>query len=181
MLSLWPYQTSAVPGPSLRLHLLRALTNEQRSAVLRLQIDAQQIEYAGRTDRIVASADSGNPDQVVGLAVLEDETVVGFLVLKRQGSAPPWAPTGAAIVSGMRIDAVHQGRGLGSQALALTISWLQSNWPDCRELALSVDEDNSRGIQAYLRAGLQDSGRREQGRIGWVRFMSKAITPTGAK
>jgi RimJ/RimL family protein N-acetyltransferase len=170
-----------VPVPSLSLRQLRTLTNEQRSAVLSLQIDAQQIEYAGRTERIVESAESGNPDQVVGLAILEEETVVGFLVLKRQGSAPAWAPAGAAIVSGMRIDAAHQGRGIGSRALALSTSWLQSNWPDCKELALSVDEDNYRGIQAYVRAGLQDSGRREQGRIGWVRFMSRAIEPAGAQ
>jgi RimJ/RimL family protein N-acetyltransferase len=75
----------------------------------------------------------------------------------------------------MRIDLSMQGRGIGSATLQALPSWVAEHWPESHELILSVDEENAAARRAYAKAGFADHGIREQGRIGWVRYMSKAI------
>jgi RimJ/RimL family protein N-acetyltransferase len=114
-------------------------------------------------------------EDLVGLAIVLEDAAVGFLVLKRRSRAPSWASPNSAIVSGMRIDQRIQGSGVGSRALTLLSEWLRHHWPETKEISLSVDELNTRGIKAYSRAGFKDLGQRVQGRIGWVRYMRKPL------
>jgi RimJ/RimL family protein N-acetyltransferase len=147
------------------------LTPDQQAQVRGLAISDEQVEYAGTGDRQLAAVEADSGDDLVGLAVLCDERAVGFLVLKRRSRAPAWAAPEDATVSGMRIDQRAQGRGLGSAALALLPQWLREHWPHCPAIVLTVDEANLRGIKSYRRAGFEDQGLREMGRIGWVRRM----------
>ena len=151
------------------------LSAAQKSQVRLLAIDAQQVEYAGTAERAIENVESDTQDDVAGIAILKFAEIVGFLVLKRRSKAPAWASTTAAVVSAMRIDLVQQGLGIGSEALIALSAWILVNWSSATELALSVDEENKRGIAAYTRAGFVDQGQREQGRIGWVRYMKKQI------
>ncbi|MEK8029778.1 GNAT family N-acetyltransferase [Ideonella sp. DXS29W] len=149
------------------------LNEAERQGVLALSVSAQQVEYAGTVERSVRACQDGPASEVVGLAILEGMRVVGFLVLKRGSRAPAWAREGAAVVSALRIDLACQGKGLGSAALRILPSWVATHWPDARAVSLSVDEDNLAGRQAYTKAGFVDHGVREEGRIGWVRYMSR--------
>jgi GNAT superfamily N-acetyltransferase len=148
----------------------------ERSTVLRLEVSALQLEFAGTVERAVENCNADMDNDVVGLAILSTKGVVGFLVLKRRARAPDWAKPAAAVVSAMRIDQGHQGKGLGSAALDAVSRWVASHWAESSLLTLSVDEDNVAGIRAYTKADFQDHGVRVQGRIGWVRYMSKSIT-----
>jgi RimJ/RimL family protein N-acetyltransferase len=152
------------------------LSAHQRDQVKLLTISSQQIEYAGAAEAQIQSVENGSGTDLVGLAILQHEAIVGFLVLKRASMAPKWAPPGAAVISGMRIDAAHQGRGLSRMALLQLPAWLRSHWMECTVLGLSVDEENHQGIRAYAAAGFEDLGQRIQGRIGWVRYMSKPLS-----
>lgn len=96
-------------------------------------------------------------------------------VIKRGSSAPAWAGARAAAISAMRIDVSQQGKGLGSAALQALAAWLRRHWPESGELTLSVDEENQLARGAYAKAGFVDLGIREEGRIGWVRYMSKPV------
>ncbi len=151
------------------------LSSEQRLQAESLSITQAQIEYAGSVAKQlkVIAAESGV--DMVGLAILDQEVVVGFLALKRRTKAPHWATPNAAVISGMRIDQSVQGRRLGTAALTELPTWVGQNWPECTELSLSVDEDNAQAIRAYSNAGFADLGQRAQGRIGWVRYMSKPL------
>jgi ribosomal protein S18 acetylase RimI-like enzyme len=162
-------------GSSVSLKPWQLLSLPEQQAVLRLGVTSQQAEFAGSVERSVETCRSDPGDQVAGLAILDGPAVVGFLVLKRGASAPAWADPTAATVSAMRIDLSCQGRGIGVAALLALPSWVASHWPESPLLTLSVDEDNQSARRAYVKAGFVDHGTREQGRIGWVRHMSRPV------
>jgi len=160
---------------SISLKRWQLLSPSERTAVLGLAVTSQQVEFAGTVERSVESCEGDQNNQIAGLAILENQAVVGFLVLKRGASAPSWANPAAATVSAMRIDLSCQSKGIGSAALSALPPWVAENWPESPLLALSVDEENQSARSAYAKAGFVDHGTREQGRIGWVRFMSKPV------
>lgn len=152
-----------------------SLSPSEQAAVLGLSVTEQQIEFAGTVERAVQACQEDQANEVAGLAIVLEGGIVGFFVLKRGARAPAWASPKSATVSAMRIDLSQQGRGLGSSALRALPSWVAEHWPESSELILSVDEENQSTRSAYARAGFLDLGKREEGRIGWVRYMSKPI------
>lgn len=154
---------------------LPSLSPTERSAVMRLSVTPEQVEFAGTIERSVATCESLPAHEVSGLAVLNDDEVVGFLVLKRGTSAPAWVDPSDAVISALRIDLRHQGRGFGTHALQSVSQWLSAAWPETRFVVLSVDEENHAARTAYGKAGFIDLGVREEGRIGWVRYLRKPL------
>ena len=61
------------------------------------------------------------------------------------------------------IDAEHQGRGVGTLAMAAVIEHVQRSRPRCRELMLTVHPDNRRAQRLYSRAGLVHNGAHREG------------------
>jgi ribosomal protein S18 acetylase RimI-like enzyme len=158
-----------------RLKTWQQLSPSQQAQVRAIRISAAQTEFAGCGAKQLAAVENEASDQLVGLAILDVQSVVGFLVLKRGAALPIWARVDAALISGMRIDSAHQGRGLGSAALVLLREWVKNHWRDCVELLLTVDDENHGGIRAYQRAGFEEIGKPELGRIGLVRMMRMAL------
>ena len=150
----------------------RALTAAERDAVLGLEISAEQREFAGDVGKSVAACEAANPAEVAGLAVRIGDGIVGWVVHKRGNAAPDWVAADAAVVSGLRIDARHQGRGLGGAALAALAEWVARHWPQAALLTLRVDDGNAAGIRAYEKAGWVEAGERRVGRVGVERTMS---------
>ena len=152
-----------------------ALSDAERDAVLGLEIGVDQVEFAGAIDKSVAACEAGDPTLVAGLAIRLERAIVGWVVLKRGASAPDWVDDRAVVLSGLRIDARHQGRGIGSAALAELARWVQWHWPESSRLVLRVDEGNGAGIRAYEKAGWIEIGERRVGRVGLERTMAFAL------
>lgn len=152
-----------------------SLSPSEQGTVLGLSVTEQQIEFAGTVERSVQTCQEDPVNEVAGLALVLEGRIVGFLVLMRGARAPAWAGPKSATVSAMRIDLSQQGKGLGSAALRALPSWVAENWPESSELILAVDEENQAARSAYAKAGFVDLGKREEGRIGWVRYMSKPV------
>jgi ribosomal protein S18 acetylase RimI-like enzyme len=157
------------------------LSPTDQAAVLQLSVAEHQVEFAGTVEQAVAGCEADKAGNVVGLAIRANEQIVGFLVLKRRSATPEWASPAAATVAAMRVGRGYQSKGLGSAALLALSDWIASKWPECESLCLSVDEGNTAGIRAYRKAGFQDQGTRVPGRIGYVRYMSKAIKASTEK
>jgi GNAT superfamily N-acetyltransferase len=104
------------------------LSERLRSEVRSLDISPQQIEYAGSGDAQIRRVETASGNHLVGLAIVHGDQAVGFLVLKRGSEAPDWAEPEAAVISGMRLGAAHQGKGLGRQALLALPAWLCKHW-----------------------------------------------------
>lgn len=164
-------------APLVTLVEWRALDAAGRDAARQLQIDAAQVEFAGTMARSIAACEAGDPTQVAGLAIRAGEEIVGWVLLKRDGAAPDWADDGAAVVSGLRIAAAHQGRGFGASALAALARWVEAHWAMAPRLMLRVDDGNAAGIRAYEKAGWVEVGARRIGRVGVERTMALALSP----
>ena len=152
-----------------------ALAPAGRGAVLALQISATQNEFAGPVARSVAACEAGDRGEVVGLAIQVDGEVVGWVVLKRGASVPEWVAANAAVVSGLRVDVRHQGRGVGGAALDAMADWVARHWPQVSQLVLRVDDGNAAGIRAYEKAGWVETGARRVGRVGVERTMALVL------
>lgn len=159
----------------LALRLWQALTPDEQAQVLALQIDADQVEYAGTVQRAVDSCAAASADEAAGLAILVGARVAGFLVLRRGPMLPDWAPRGSAALAGMRVDRAFQGAGVGRRALQAVDDWLASHWPDVAVVALTVDEENAAARAAYRRAGYVEFAEPRPGRIGTVRHLAKQL------
>ncbi len=61
---------------------------------------------------------------------------------------------------------------MGTAALRSLPAFVVQWWPDARCIMLSVDEQNDAARRSYAKAGWLDTGAREVGRIGWVRYMN---------
>jgi RimJ/RimL family protein N-acetyltransferase len=151
------------------------LAESQRAEVLCLQIDPQQLEFAGTTERAVGRLGTSRTSDADALAAISHGSVRAFLALSRGSRAPAWADPGAAVVSAMRVDKRHQGKGLGTSALLALPAWLHEHWPECTALSLLVDAENHAGLKAYSRAGFSQVGVPGQGRIGLVIRMSRPL------
>ncbi len=166
--------TAATP-PRVEIVDWHALTAVEHAAVRALEISAEQREFAGGMSRSVAACEAGDPAEVAGLAMRVDLDIVGWVLLKRGASAPAWVDGGAAVVSGLRIDRRHQGRGIGPAALAEMARWVGRYWPESTRLVLRVDDGNVAGIRAYEKAGWHEIGARLAGRVGLERTMTLAL------
>ena len=160
---------------ALALARWQSLDAGQREAVLALHIPPDQMEFAGSIERAVAACDTASPDEVAGLAILEADAVVGFVVLSRGPRSPDWAPPDAVALTAMRVDARQQGRGLGKASLAGVAAWLREHWPAQSVLALCVDEENHAGRRAYAAAGFAEYQAPRPGRIGMVRYLARPL------
>jgi RimJ/RimL family protein N-acetyltransferase len=155
----------------------RALTTAERDAVERLEISAEQTEFAGSIARSVAACEAGPVAEVAGLAIRAEGEIVGWMQLKRGQSAPAWADAGAVVVGGLRIALRWQGRGIGAAAVAALAPWVARHWPSATGLMLRVDDGNAAGIRAYEKAGWSEVGERRVGRVGVERTLQFVLQP----
>jgi GNAT superfamily N-acetyltransferase len=165
---------AGVELPAVALVAWPDLAPGERDAVRRLEISPEQIGFAGTTSKSVAACEAGDPAEVAGLAIRTSASgdIVGWVLLKRAAAAPDWVGPDTAVVSGLRIDTRHQGRGIGATALAEMARWVLRHWPGTKTLALRVDDGNVAGIRAYDKAGWVETGDRRTGRVGIERTMS---------
>jgi len=160
---------------SLLLRDVRSLDAHGLAAVHALQIDPEQLEFAGTLERALASCERGPPEHIAGLAIEQDGAIVGLVVLQHASRRPDWAPEGSAAVSAMRIDRRRQGQGLGQAALAAVPAWLRAHWPGVTQVAISVDEGNAAGRRAYERAGYVPFMPPRPRRIGPVHYLARPL------
>ncbi len=160
-----------------QIHVERweSLSQANRDEVRGLVLSEQQIEYAGTIERSIERCCSDTTGDVQGVAIFKGKIVVGFLELKRRLAAPVWAGNRTAVVSSLRVDQRFQGQGIGTAALTSLPTFVLQWWPDAESIMLVVDEENGAARRSYEKAGWMETGVREQGRIGWVRYMIRVL------
>jgi RimJ/RimL family protein N-acetyltransferase len=136
---------------------LAIVDDELALAVRELRPLPEQERFSGRPAQTLPDATADPLREPV--AVLEDGTPVGFLILDRDRRFA--LHTGGAPTLGVRaffVAAEHQGRGVGTAALRALPAFVAARHPDVTHLALTVNVANPTAVRTYARAGWRDTG-----------------------
>lgn len=137
---------------------IQPVDDTSRAAAIALVIRPDQAAFVGRVADSLADVAVCPGSE--GLALREDDRVVGYVRIDRTASALGDHPlaTDAVALRSFLIDASHQGRGLGTRALNAIARYVSRRHPDRRRIVLSVNVRNESAVRAYTRAGYRDSG-----------------------
>ncbi|MGY2287541.1 GNAT family N-acetyltransferase [Pseudomonas gingeri] len=141
-------------------HELSALQREQLDG---LQVHPEQLPFCGDIQCALYFLPRDPHAGVKGLVLLEGETPVGFLLLKRHPLVPHWAGSGSVTLHAVQVDKRAQGRGVGAALMQALPDTARRLWPEAPELVLSVGNDNPHAMGFYLRQGWIDTGEAYQG------------------
>ncbi|MBB6099589.1 RimJ/RimL family protein N-acetyltransferase [Deinobacterium chartae] len=135
------------------------LTADHRAQALALEVHPEQLAFVSPVERMLAAADT--EPLTDPYLILEQGRVVGFFLLNRDPQAIAYYASSPHTVGleGFFVDRREQGRGLGAQALAALVRYLQLTHPELRELNLTVNCRNAAAIRAYQKAGFVDTGQ----------------------
>ena len=127
-------------------------------AVLDLRVTEAQSEYVASVQDSIAEAEVTPDARPWYRALYAGETPVGFVMLS--DNIPPGNPelVGPYYLWRLLIDVDHQGRGYGTRALDLAVSYVRGR-PDGRELFTSVVDEPGSPMSFYLKYGFQKTDR----------------------
>ncbi len=123
---------------------LRSVTPDNWNAVAQLKVSDDQSHFVAPNSYSLAQAayESGNTP----VAIYDDETLVGFAMYTHE----PWQ--GEFGIVRMMIDAQHQGKGYGRQAV-LALNDVLRRLPGCDSIILSVIKENTGAWHLYQSIG----------------------------
>lgn len=135
---------------------LRPVTRENWQDALSLKVQEDQQSYvpavAVSLAKIYIKPDG---EEVVYLpfAIYSGETMVGFMMHAYVESTRDmyW-------INGFLMDAAEQKKGYGGAALALIMSRIINQFPQCKEIRLTVHQDNKRAKAFYKKRGFVETG-----------------------
>ena len=143
-----------------RYHDLNALQREQLTS---LEVRPEQLQFCGDIHSALHYLPRDAHDGVLGFVLLDAETPVAFLLLKRHPFVPHWADEGSATLHALQVDKQAQGRGFGAACLHALPEAARQAWPQVRQLLLSVGTDNTAARNLYLKHGWIDTGEAYRG------------------
>ncbi|WP_310461370.1 GNAT family N-acetyltransferase [Sphaerotilus sp.] len=131
---------------------LRAVTRDNFEDITDLELLPHQEDYLASNSYSIAQA-SFYP-HLQTRAVYADETLVGFMMyaVPVDGGEP-----GAYGIWRFMVDAKHQGRGIGRQALAQLIDEIRADG-DVRQITISYLPDNAAAQRFYASFGFVERG-----------------------
>jgi diamine N-acetyltransferase len=130
---------------------LREITQDTLHAVLALSVAPEQEEYVAPNVRSIAEAHFET--HAWFRAVYADDVPVGFVMLYRDPPKTFW-------IWRFMIDAAHQSKGYGRQALDLLIEEARKDGVDEVKLSFHPGEHSPKAF--YSRSGFVETGEMEQ-------------------
>ncbi|MFC6274192.1 GNAT family N-acetyltransferase [Levilactobacillus tangyuanensis] len=109
----------------------------------------------------------GNTDRLP-VMVLEDEELVGFLVLIKGDDVKEVGadPDVAILIRSVSVAENQRGKGYASRALQMLPEFVRRHFTFATTLVLSVDHGNLPAQKLYEKVGYVDTGRRGYGTYG---------------
>ncbi|OAD19703.1 GCN5-related N-acetyltransferase [Candidatus Thiomargarita nelsonii] len=124
-------------------------------AVSNLSVHEEQLQYVGAIKELLEQKEEGWEYHVIK----EEGIIVGFFnVDVVYDQRYTFAEMGALGLRAFFIDKNHQGKGIAKKALSQLGQYLSDNYPDRRNIYLTVNCKNTVAYRAYLSSGFIDSG-----------------------
>lgn len=99
-------------------------------------------------------------NQCTPFAIYKDNTVIGYVMVIYDYDEETYN------IWHMMIDEKYQGRGYGTEAVALCIDYIKSKpFGKSNEIILTCSMNNSHGIHIYEKLGFKDTGERDEDEI----------------
>jgi GNAT superfamily N-acetyltransferase len=95
----------------------------------------------------------GEQVEYIPFAIYDGNQMVGFIMHAYEVNT-----TDGYWINGFLIDAKEQGKGYGRAAILQMITWIQSQFPQCEEIRLTVHKDNRIAKTLYSNLGFAETG-----------------------
>lgn len=143
-------------SPSTAKVTLQAVTSGNRAAVLALGVAKVQLRFIAGNARTLDQA--AEAPEAWLRAIYADETLVGLLLLHDEHLRNPPREKGYYFLWRLMIDAAHQGKGYGKQALDLLVDHV-SQRPQAKRLLTSYHPGEGGPEGFYRRYGFRPTGK----------------------
>ncbi|WP_431689382.1 GNAT family N-acetyltransferase [Hahella sp. NBU794] len=139
---------------------IRRMRDEDRPAVLALQVHEEQVPYVGHTRDILQVASPNHHCHVLTLG----EDVVGFFIIDvAYHQKFDFTLADELGLRAFLIDAGRQGQGLGKNATRALKPYLDKAYSDRSSIALTVNCRNPAAYHCYIGGGFTDTGEQYLG------------------
>ncbi len=144
---------------------LREITEENWLEVIVLGVLPEQEKLTPSVVWSLAEAyvQPGAPQRrYLPLAVYAENEAVGFLSICYDPDS-----TDCYWINGLLIDKTRQGRGYGRAAMHAAIARIKADFPQCREIGLTVFPGNVKAEKLYTKLGFINTDIFFEGEIEW--------------
>ena len=148
-------QSVTIPGPEATT-TLREITRDTLRPILRMDVAESQRHFVAPNAVSVAQAHFA--PEAWFRAIYADETPVGFVMLSED------ADEGEYFLWRLMIDAHHQGKGYGRQAVQLLIEHVRMR-PKAKELLVSHVPGEGSPAGFYQKLGFNYTGEEDDGEL----------------
>ena len=132
---------------------LRELTRDNLKQCFELKVSKDQMKYIASNEDSLKDAEN-NADVARPFAIYREGKMVGFAMFAFDEEYED--PFDRYWLWRFMIDADHQGKGIGSEALRTIIRYFKDN--GANNIRLSTKEDNIKALNLYKRAGFYETG-----------------------
>ena len=136
---------------------LQAITAETWRQCARLKVRSDQENFVA--PNVYSMAQSRYESGLLPLAVYDGETMVGFVMYNEQ----PFEP-GKYFIYRVMIGADFQGKGYGRATMRALIERMKT-LPNCREIVLSYEPENTVAERLYESLGFRKTGELFEGEV----------------
>ncbi|ABC30270.1 Histone acetyltransferase HPA2/related acetyltransferase [Hahella chejuensis KCTC 2396] len=134
---------------------IRRMRDEDKPAVLALQVHEEQVPYVGRTREILQAV---RPDHHCHVLTLSNEIVGFFIIDVAYHQSFEFTLDHELGLRAFLIDAGRQGQGIGKSAARALKPYLEAAYSDRPSIALTVNCRNPAAYHCYIGGGFIDTG-----------------------
>ncbi|CAH0528921.1 GNAT family N-acetyltransferase [Vibrio hippocampi] len=134
---------------------IRSVVDSDTPALLAIQLTPSQVQFAASPQAFLNNRDSDGVDRYV---IESDGQLVGFFKVEPDFFQQyDFCSHGAIGLRSFAIDNRFQGQGLGTASVKRMVSQLGDDYPDAKEIYLTVNCRNPAARMCYLNAGFIDT------------------------
>ncbi len=140
------------------------------------RLDDAQAQFTADIDYCVNERQDLADDNKTLVVIVSGDEPVGFFVL--DVGVEKFTLTdnaNAVLVRSLSVNPSYQGKGIGTQAMALVPDFLREHLPNVDEIVLSVNCKNLTAYHIYLKAGYLYTGEKIDGPMGQQRILHMMI------
>jgi RimJ/RimL family protein N-acetyltransferase len=130
-------------------------------------LSEEQLQFTALPKNALERIKERKDGQKHAICIVYEDSIVGFFVLDTSDDKKDLSENEQAILlRSLSINPLFQGKGIAKKAMFLMPNFVKNSFPDCNEIVLAVNFQNSSAYQLYLKTNFVDEGKTNLGRNG---------------